>query len=694
MLIKPSLLRFKFRPQLPMILQDERAACGHACVLMIANFCGHRLDMQGLRQRYKPSVRGITLLEIDSMFAMLGFNTRALRVPLSDLHLIKTPAILHWNMNHFVVLKRVKKNRIIIHDPAVGVRTCEWKELGQAFTGIVLEVTKREEFQKIRHSKTLTLMAVLRSVNGAFKMLGLLLMLSFLIECLRILNPLLMQYIIDYALGSNYLSQMYRIGIGFTLFVVFQGLLEYIRNHLVLFSTMQLREGLTTHTLKHLLSLPLSFFEQRHLGDIQSKFQTIEHIQAALSTDFVYTFLDGLMVVLTFVVMTQYSWVLSSIVCIALFVYVSMRLLSFRHYRSQHAAAILSHAKSASSFLETLRAMGPIKCYLKENTRFQLWQNDYIDALNHDIQVSKLHINYQIGNQIVLQLDHIIVICVGAGLVLSKQLTIGMLLAFLAYRLMLVNKASSLIQHVFDYQLIRSQLQRLNDIIQQSPEERVAPRISLIEAVKGSIRVQDLCFCYHPQAPWVLNQLNFDIRVGEKIAIVGPSGCGKSTLLKILMGLERPVSGTILIDDTPLEILGIQSFRALTATVMQEDTLFSGSIIDNITFFAEESEMTRVYHVTRLTGMHETIMAMPMGYETLIGQMGTALSGGQKQRLLLARALYKEPKFLFLDEATSHLDALSERHINSALRSLNMTQIMVAHRQETIDMADRVIQLT
>jgi ATP-binding cassette subfamily B protein RaxB len=677
-----------------MILQDERAACGHACVLMIVNFWGHRLDMQGLFHLYKPSVRGITLSEVDTMFATLGFNTRALRVPLSDMHLIKTPAILHWNMNHFVVLKRVKKRRVIIHDPAVGVRTCGWKELGQAFTGIVLEVTKREDFQKIRHTKTLTLRTILKSVNGVFKMLGLLLMLSFLIECLRVVNPLLMQYIIDYALGSNYLSQMYRIGIGFTLFVVFQGVLEYIRNHLVLFSTMQLREGLTTHTFKHLLSLPLSFFEHRHLGDIHSKFQTIEHIQAALSTDFVYTFLDGLMVVLTLVVMITYSWLLSCIVCVALLIYVGMRLLSFRRYRSQHAAAIVSHAKCASSFLETLRAMLPIKCYLKESTRFQVWQNDYIDALNHDIQVSKLHINYQIGNQIVLQLDHIMVICVGAGLVLSKQLTIGMLLAFLAYRLMLVNKASSLIQHVFDYQLIRSQLQRLNDIIQQPQEVAVVPRVSSIAAVKGCIRVQELCFRYHPQAPWVLNQLNFDIRVGEKIAIVGPSGCGKSTLLKILMGLERPVSGTVLIDDKPLEILGIQAFRTLTATVMQDDTLFSGSIVDNITFFAEEYEMTRVYDVALLTGMHETIMAMPMGYETLVGQMGSVLSGGQKQRLLLARALYKEPKFLFLDEATSHLDAASERHINHALQSLRMTQIMIAHRQETIDMADRVIELT
>lgn len=693
MRVETSLLRFSLRFKLPVIIQDERAACGHACVAMLAHFWGHRIDMQALRRIYPISVRGITLREIDNMMSQLGLYTRALRVPLSEVRLIKVPAILHWNMNHFVVLARVKKRKIILHDPAVGLKICDWNEFSQSFTGVVLEVGQRADFVKLRDTSSLTLLKLLKCVQGSYKGLAVLLLLSLAIEFMHIVYPLLMQYMMDYALGSSDLDPIYRMGMGFALFVLLQSLTEYTRGHLVLYIRMQWAEALTTATFKHLLKLPLSFFENRHLGDIHTKFQSLEHIKTLLSADCVSIFLDGFMTLFTIIVMFMYNGLLSSIVCGALLLTLTIRLLSVHHYQSKHHSAIAFHAQCASSFIETLHTIRAIKCNLKESIRLQAWHTKYIDALNQDIQVARLQIRHQSIQQILTHWDHILVLCMGTNLIFNKQLTIGMLLAFLAYRLMLVNKATSFIQHVFDYQLLRPQLLRLNDIIQQSPEENELLKPELSQTIQGSIELKDVYFHYHPQSTWILEKINLSIKPGEKVVITGSSGCGKSTLLKVMMGLEKPISGEILIDCKPLDLLGLSVFRSITASVMQDDQLFSGSILDNITFFAETPDLDRVYEVAELTRMHSVIMAMTMRYETLLGHMGSSLSGGQKQRLLLARALYLRPKFLFLDEATSHLDVDTEQHINHALHHLAITQIMVAHRHETIRMADRVIAL-
>lgn len=686
-------LKFKSGMSLPMIFQEERAECGHACVAMIAHFWGHKLDLNGLRRLSQPSSRGITLRQIDHIFEGLGFKTRAIRVSLSELHLVKTPAVLHWNMNHFVVLKKVKHNKLIVHDPAVGVRVCDWDECHHAFTGIVLEVDKAERFQAISGRSRLRMGAILNTVTGLTRILGLLLLLSILIESMQLLNPLLVQYVTDHVVGSNYLNQLYTLGVGFCLFALLQGLVEYTRSHLVLYTTMHMTESFTSNVFNHLLSLPLSFFEARDMGDIQSKFQSIDHIKTKLSTDFVQTILDGIMIILTLSVMFLYSYALASMVIVAMSIYTLFIYISFREYKNQAVAAIALYAKSTSNFLETLRAIVPIKCFLKERLRFNSWRNHYIEALNHDISVTRLQIRYRILNQVLFHFEHILVMCVGADLVLDTRLTIGMLLAFLAYRQLLVSKFSSFIKQVFEYQLMTLQLDRLNDLLCQDPE--VLPRgIGFIEQHKATICLKNLSFQYSSQDKMILDNISFEIGAGEKIAIIGPSGCGKSTLLKLLMGLEQPSAGDILVNDLPLRVFGLQNFREVSASVMQDDSLFTGSILENITFFSDEANMDKIYRVAQLVCIHDAILAMPMGYQSLIGHMGSTMSGGQKQRILLARALYQEPKILFLDEATSHLDVVAEQAINKALKTLQITQIMVAHRPETIKMADRIIDLS
>ena len=683
--------RFKRAAVLPVILQDERTECGHACVAMIGNYFGHDLDLYHIRTITQSSQLGVNLGNLKQTCEQLGLRSRALRVGLDELALVKTPAILHWNMNHFVVLKSVKKTYIVIHDPACGLRRVYFAEVSKSFTGVVLEIEKANDFQSVRARNQLKLSDLVNAIKGLHVFLIALLLLSLSIEMLSLLNPLFLQYVTDDVIATADLNNLYVIAIAFVVLLCMQVFIEYIRGHMVIYLTNHLTEQFSSNVMGHLLKLPLAFFEKRHKGDIQSKFQSIEYIQQKIGADFVTVVLDGLFILLNLAVILIYSRILSSLVIGALFFYMATRYASYQFLKRHTETSIVQHAKAASIFLETLQGIIPIKSFLKESSRLNTWRNAYIHALNADIVVSKMQVIYHIANQFLFQGEHIIVMSVGATLVLSHQLSLGMLMAFLSYRMLLVNKASSLIQSLFNYRLISIQLGRLGDVVGHEPEA-VSHVVSQQGPILGALTLKNISFEYGKEQA-ILQNINIAIQPGEKVAIIGPSGCGKSTLLKVMMGLLQKTSGEIYIDERSLSAFGLKNYRELTAAVMQDDALLSGSVLDNIAFFAEDIDIERVYASAELACIHETITLFPMGYETLVGDMGSVLSGGQKQRILLARALYKQPHFLFLDEATSHLDADNEMKINQSLKSLNITQIIIAHREETIRMADRVINL-
>ncbi len=685
-------LRFRKKAVLPVILQEEMTECGHACIAMLSFFWGCKLSLSDLRRLNHTSTRGMTLRQLTHLLDQLGFKTRVLRVSISDLARVSVPAILHWDHNHFVVLKKVQRDCVIVHDPAIGMRTYAHTELADFFAGIVVEAEKLTGAQPIGQHVSYPLWTLLKSVRGMPRVLGALLFLSVILELLQMLNPMLMQYVMDYGVGASALAQMYRIGVGCVIFAGLYGLTEFLRSHLILYGAMQVTKSFATAVFKHLLTLPLAFFYHRHLSDIQAKFQSIEQLKTQLSTNLMHTVLDGLMIIVTLGVMFLYSPILTGIVAVIMSVYGGLLYSNIRTYRQQSGTALALHTKTAVTFFETFRGIIPIKLFLKEDVWFQLWCNEYVDALNHDIQVAQVQIRHRVLNQVLCHVEYIVVVCIGASLILSQRLSVGMLLAFLAYRMLLTNKSTSFVQSVFSYQSLALQLCRLQDVIDYEPEARITPTHPPSQ-IEGRLCVENIAFTYPGQEKPLFENLSFTVYPGEKIAIVGPSGCGKTTLLKIMMGLEQPIVGKVLLDALPLRLFGIQHFRQLSASVMQDDVLFTGSILDNITFFTDDVDIERVYAVAKLTYIHDLITSFPMGYDTLLGQTQTTISGGQRQRILLARALYKQPKFLFLDEATSHLDLALETLINQALQACSMTQIIVAHRPETIAMANRVLYL-
>lgn len=691
-MIRFNALRFNYRQKLPLILQQEQTDCGHACVAMISHFLGHDIDLFHVRRMNKPSLQGTSMLTLYELFEDLGFLPRPLSVPLEEIHLIKCPAILHWDMNHYVVLKKMTRRYAIIHDPAIGLRKCSRQDLSQCFTGIVLEVDKPLVLEKITSKTRLSCLSFINSIKGKAIFLGCLITVSFVLELLTALNPLFIQWVTDDVIRSNSLMNLPVIALLFGFVTVMIILLDYLRRQMTLFVSHQMMDQFSANVLKHLLHLPLDFFSKRHRGDIQSKFSLIAVIQQKLGIDLINALLDGIMMSLCLLMMFIYSYSLSIVVLVRILCYSLLRYLTFQQVKKPTSLALTHHAEAATHFLETVQAMPAIKSFLKENTCFNRWRNVYIKALNSDIRLSRMTIFYALLQQGLGYIEQLILVCWGAWYVVAHHLSLGMLIAFLSYRLLCMEKSSAFVTYLFDYQLTLLHLERLGDILLE-PSEMTRVNHQNIPPIQGRLLVKNVSFYYDSSKEYVLKNISLTINAGEKVAIVGPSGCGKSTLIKVLMGLLAASEGTIFLDDMPLSTFGLKNYRELTAAVMQDDHLLSGSIVENITFFADSYEWPDVYQAAKLAFIHDVINALPMRYETLVGDLGSLLSGGQKQRLLLARALYKKPKILFLDEATSHLDNVHEKAINASIKALSMTQIIIAHRQETIAMADRVIHL-
>lgn len=686
-------LIFANKKVLPLILQDEISECGLACIGMISNYLGHDIDLYSLRQLAGSSIKGTSILNLISLCDRLSLNTKVLRIELKDLRSIKYPAILHWNLNHFVVLKKIKNNKIIIHDPALGVRKPSLNEVSECFTGIVLEVQKKDSFQAVKAKNKLSLIDLYRNTKGLNNVIVVLMLLSLVIEVLGLINPLFMQYITDKGLETEDSHTLMFLGFGLCLASCLLIFSEYIRSRYVLFVKNNLNEQFSSSTILHILSLPITYFEKRHKGDIQSRYQSIDQIQRKMSTDFVNTLIEGFILVITLSLMFFYSALLSTIVLASFFIFLLITYASYSTLKKHTNESLQLHAQSSSYFLETLQGILAIKTFGKERSRFNLWHNNYIRSLNADIKISRVEIICSTFKKLLSNLEHVLLICVGSNLIIKNQFSIGMLVAYLAYRLHFINKATLFIQNLFDFKLISVHLARLSDILLQKAEEARFNKSIPEEDLKGELLLDNLSFNYENEEKSIFENFNLKIYAGEKIVITGVSGCGKTTLLKVMMGLLKPSTGEIYIDGFSLRQFGLKNYRNVTAAVMQEDILLRGSILQNISFFDEAVDLNNVYQSAKNAQIHEEILKLPMGYETLVGDMAIALSGGQKQRILLARALYKKPKILFLDEATSHLDVENEKKINQILRNLSITQIVIAHRQETINMADRVIQI-
>jgi ATP-binding cassette, subfamily B, bacterial CvaB/MchF/RaxB len=684
-------LRFGSARRLPVFLQTEAAECGLASLGMVACYHGHRIDLAALRRRFTVSLKGATLAYLMQVAGRLHLAPRPLRLDLAELAQLRAPCILHWDLNHFVVLKSADARGAVIHDPAFGVRRLTLADVSKHFTGIALELTPTAEFRPADERRKVRLRDVLGPVVGLRRSLAQVLVLAAALQAIAIVSPFYMQWAVDGAVVSADRDLLTVLGLGFLMLALMQVALSALRSWVVIYLGTTLNLQWLANVFSHLLRLPVSYFEKRHLGDVVSRFGSVTNIQRALTSSFVEALIDGAMAIATLAMMTVYSGLLTAIALAAVACYGGLRWAFCEPLRRATEEHIVHSAKQQSHFLETVRGVQSIKLFGRQEERRSRWLNLVVDAVNQDLATQKLGLAFRSANGLVFGVERIAIVWLGALLVLDSAFSVGMLFAFVAYKDQFSARVAGLVDKLVELRMLGLQGERLADIVLTAPEQESAPLP--VDAIEASLEARGLSFRYSDMEPFVLLNCNFAVAPGESVAIVGASGGGKTTLVKLMLGLLAPTDGKIFAGGVDIQKLGIDRYRKLVGTVMQDDQLFAGSIADNISFFDPAPDQAAVERYARLAAVHDDIVAMPMGYNTLIGDMGAALSGGQKQRILLARALYKQPRILFLDEATSALDVQRERAVNDAIRSLNLTRIIIAHRPETIASAERVIVL-
>jgi ATP-binding cassette subfamily B protein RaxB len=680
-----------FKRRVPLILQSEAPECGIACVAMIAGFHGFRTDLSAMRMRLSPSMKGVTLQHIAAIAGTMKMSLRGVQAPLQGLGRLRLPAILHWDMNHFVVLTRVDGNRIVVHDPARGKRVLLLSEASRHYTGVAAELTPTSGFAPRDEREKITAWHLMGSLHGLQGSLMQVILLSLVLEVFAIASPFFVQIVVDRVVVGRDEILLTLLGLGFGLLVVMQVATTAVRGWLGVYLSTTLNMRLLDSLFGQLLRLPLVWFEKRNIGDIVSRFRSLDAIQRTLTLTFLESIIDGVMVLLTVVVMFWYSPLLAAIVLVAAALYGLARWVFYGPQRRALDEQLVHEGRSSTHFIETLRGMMAIKLNLREAARRAAYQNMVVEHVNAGVVVQNLTILHRAANGLIFGLENVAVIWLGTVLVMQGHFSVGMLFGFLSFKLLFLTRVNNLVDKAIDFKMLDLHAERIADIALAQPEPAPSSTAHAPDAPLH-IRAKGLGFAYGIEG-FTFRNVDFSVRPGETVAIVGPSGSGKTTLVKVLVGLLDRTEGEVEANGRDLRDWDRSAYRSQLGVVMQDDQLFVGTLEDNISFFDPQYHPNLIRAAAAVAGIDEEIQAMPMQYNTIVGSLGTALSGGQKQRVLLARALYRKPHIVFLDEAFDQLDLARERDITERLKHWGVGLVIVSHRPETVRNVDRIVHV-
>ncbi|ENG82451.1 colicin V export peptidase/ABC transporter CvaB, partial [Escherichia coli] len=623
-----NLLDLRWQRRVPVIHQTETAECGLACLAMICGHFGKNIDLIYLRRKFNLSARGATLAGINGIAEQLGMATRALSLELDELRVLKTPCILHWDFSHFVVLVSVKRNRYVLHDPARGIRYISREEMSRYFTGVALEVWPGSEFQSETLQTRISLRSLINSIYGIKRTLAKIFCLSVVIEAINLLMPVGTQLVMDHAIPAGDRGLLTLISAALMFFILLKAATSTLRAWSSLVMSTLINVQWQSGLFDHLLRLPLAFFERRKLGDIQSRFDSLDTLRATFTTSVIGFIMDSIMVVGVFVMMLLYGGYLTWIVLCFTTIYIFIRLVTYGNYRQISEECLVREARAASYFMETLYGIATVKIQGMVGIRGAHWLNMKIDAINSGIKLTRMDLLFGGINTFVTACDQIVILWLGAGLVIDNQMTIGMFVAFSSFRGQFSERVASLTSFLLQLRIMSLHNERIADIALHEKEEK-KPEIEIVAHMGPiSLETNGLSYRYDSQSAPIFSALSLSVAPGESVAITGASGAGKTTLMKVLCGLFEPDSGRVLINGIDIRQIGINNYHRMIACVMQDDRLFSGSIRENICGFAEEMDEEWMVECARASHIHDVIMNMPMGYETLIGELGEGLSGG------------------------------------------------------------------
>jgi len=677
--------------RVPVILQGEISECALASLAMIAGSWGLKADLAAFRSKVAATPRGVNLRTLMNLAAGIGLAARPVRIGLQRLGDLKLPAILHWNMDHFVVLERVRGNEATIVDPARGRICVSLDSMSPHFTGIAVEFTPTDSFRPgvMRLSRSFRKAWVddrgLRS--AAFAMLWLTMLLQVTIVAL----PFAYRSVIDRAGGHFSDPHLMWIGLGIALMMVVQAGSAWSRGIVITRLGSIFVHRVSTRIVGRLFSLPVAFFQRQMLGDILSRVRSVDTIRRFVTDQAAPLVIDLIVGSVTAGLMIAFSPHLAFIVIIGLSIELGVRLMGMSTQRQLSEDLLEAEGKELSRLLESMRAIQAIKLAGREAQRFAVWENELVRVLNANTRLNRQRTTIGTITSAASALEWAAVLAVGVLGVGFAPVSTGVLFGFLAYRGVFRERLSTVTDSIWSLQLVGVHLRRLDDLMLTEAEPQ-GGGCSRVEG-PGHLQLRNVSFRYAATEPLVLDNVSLDIPAGACVAIVGPSGSGKSTLVKLLLGIETPQQGSILLDGVPIDEVHRQAWRERFGVVMQDDTLLAGSISENIAFFDPRIDMDKVRAAAAAAAIHDEIDAMPMEYGTLVGDMGVQVSGGQRQRILIARALYREPGLILFDEGTANLDAESESKISEVLARLAPTRIVVAHRSHLLSVSDIVYEV-
>jgi ABC-type bacteriocin/lantibiotic exporter with double-glycine peptidase domain len=687
--------RRKTSADVPFIAQLTPTDCGAACLASVLALHEKHVPIHEVRTRLGGGRNGVTAKQILNAARAFGFSARGVAIEPNKLRYLPAGSVLHWELNHFVVFERCTEKTVVLIDPALGRRELPMPVVAKSLSGVALVFEPSHDFVKQKPKRGDRLGRYSKWMFGVRGIWSRSIGTSFFLQIIALAAPGLMGVVVDKVVPRGDSDLLYLVGAGFVTVASFYFLTTFLRSKLLLELRTKVESRMSMDFVEHLLSLPYGFFQQRTTGDLMMRLSSQTQIRELLTTGALSALLDGAMVLIYFALLVGSAPILGVCALVLAVLQVVTYLIAAKRSTRLVVEGLAAQSRLESYQVEMLSGIETLKSMGATDKTLYRWSDLYVDSLNRSIARGELDAVFQALVGCLRFCGPLVLILVGAHEVLDGSLSLGAMLGLSALGSGFLEPITNLVGTAMKLTQLQGLMERIEDVLdtpRETPRDAMVRRSDAPNLV-GAITVADLSFRYPSEPQPVLEGVAFEVEAGECVAIVGASGSGKSTLARLLAGLYEPLGGTITFDARDMRRWDLATLRESLGIVTQDTRLFSGTIRDNVALFEPTVEQDSVKLACELAALHETIEAMPMGYDTMLADGGSSLSGGQRQRLSLARALVRNPSVLILDEATSALDTVTEHKVQENLRQLACTRIIVAHRLSTIVEADKIVVL-